>query len=290
MTDLSTPVTEFLKANSGYYRIEREWGPVMPPNTWIYSRLYFPSGYDPLAILSYSRWYSGCQSNGLNLPETSFTRYVEGDKYNFPCIDLFGVKYLVAIKRNEKGDYDQEGEYLNRNISTDKFKRVFTDGSLVILENKSVLPRIMLYGKYLVEQDPKKAQEKILRQLDFRKEIVINREPIFSNHAVYDNDSAEIVKYLPNEVTVSTNTIQPAFLLLTDTYYPGWKVYLDNIEFPLMVADGIYRAIEVPEGKHMIVFKYDPNSFKIGMVSSIVSCFILLLLILYEKRYQKTSR
>ncbi len=289
MTNLSTPVIEYLKKNTGFYRIEREWGPVLPPNTWIYSRLSSPSGYDPLAILSYAMWYRTCQGNKpLSQTDTSsnkFTRYLEENKYDSPCLDLFGVKYLVAIKRNKQDSYDPNGVYFNQQIPLGKFKEVFSDGTTAILGNTSVLPRVILYDRYFIEPKESEAQQKIYWDLDFRKDIVINRQPLFSNHAVSNTDSTEIAKYLPNEVTVRTNTLQPAFLLLTDTYYPGWKVFLDNVESPLIIADGIYKAIEVPEGKHNIVFKYDPSSFKIGMAASIASCLTLLFLILYEKRH-----
>ena len=290
MTNLSTPAIEYLKKNTGYYRIEREWGPVMPPNTWIYSRLSSPSGYDPLAVLSYAMWYRTCYSNKA-LSQTDslsnkFTRYLEENKYSSPCLDLFGVKYLIAIKRNKEDSYDPNGEYFNKQIPLEKFKEVFSDGTTAILENTSVLPRVILYDRYYIEPKEPEAQQKIYRDLDFRKDIVINRKPYFSNHAVNNIDTAEIAKYLPNEVTIRTNTLHPTFLLLTDTYYPGWKVFLDNLESPLIIADGIYKAIEVPEGKHNIVFRYDPISFKIGAVASIVSCVTLLLLVLYEKRHE----
>ena len=290
MTNLSTPVIEYLKKNTGYHRIEREWGPVLPPNTWIYSRLSSPSGYDPLALLSYAMWYRMCQgSQPLGQADSlsnKFTRYLEENKYDSPCLDIFGVKYLVAIKRNKQDSYDTNGVYFNQLIPLEKFKEVFSDGTTAVLENTSVLPRVILYDRYFIEPKASDAQQKIYWDLDFRKDIVINREPLFSDHAVSNADTADIAKYLPNEVTVRTNTHHAAFLLLTDTYYPGWKVFLDNIESPLIIADGIYKGVEVPEGKHNIIFKYHPSSFNIGMVSSIVACLTLLLLILYEKRHE----
>ena len=103
MTNITTPVIEFLQKNVGNSRIEREWGPVLPANTWIYFGLSSPSGYDPLIPLSYARWYGICQNDklaGNPSKMDNYTRYLEVNKYDSPCLDIFGVKYLLAIKRN----------------------------------------------------------------------------------------------------------------------------------------------------------------------------------------------
>ncbi len=290
MTDLSTQVTDYLKANTGNFRIEREWGPVMPPNTWIYPHLYSSSGYDPLAIKQYARWYQVCQydkNSGMqDLSKNKFTRYLEADKYDSPCLDLFGVKYLVAIKRNNEGEFDPDGTYYSKRIPAEKFKEVYSDGRTAVLENISVLPRAILYDEYSVEEDEIKAQDRSYWEMDFRKDIAINKQPLFSNHMVDPLDSAAIVKYSPNEVVVETATLQPVFLLLTDTYYPGWKVSIDGKESSLLIADGIFKAAEVPAGVHKIIFKYNPGSFKIGLLSSIISIFILLFSLYYEKQHE----
>jgi hypothetical protein len=293
MTNLNTPLTDYLKENSGNYRIEREWGPVMPPNTWIYFHLSSPSGYDPLAILSYARWYRAYQSDKsgeeVDISNNSYTRYLESNIYNSSFFDLFGVKYLVAIKRDKEGKYDSNGDNVNIKIPLDKFDKVFSDGSLIILENKTVMSRVVLYDKFYVEPDDLKAQEKMVKELNFHDEVVINQLPSLTYHKISFDDTADIIEYSPNTVKIHTKTANPTILMLTDTFYPGWKVYLDNKESPLLVADGVYRAVEVPVGFHEIVFKYEPISFKLGLFTSIISVFILILVILYERQHNKVG-
>jgi hypothetical protein len=293
MTALSTPITEFLEANSGNYRIEREWGPVIPPNTWIYFHLSSPSGYDPLAILSYARWYLANQSDRpmgkIDPSSQMYTRYLESNVYNSSYFDLFGVKYLVAIKRDKEGRYDPNGDNVNTKIPIDMFDKLFSDGSLIILENKTVMSRAILYDKFYVEPDSLKAQNKMVEELNFRDEVVINKVPSLSYHKVSSADTADIIKYLPASVTIHTKTANSTILMLTDTYYPGWKVYLDNRESRLLLADGVYRAVEVPAGFHEVLFKYEPISFKLGLFTSIISVFTLILVILYGRQHDKIS-
>ena len=151
------------------------------------------------------------------------------------------------------------------------------------MENKQVLPRVLLYDNYLVEGNEIKAQEKAFFDTDFKNTVVLDSAPLLKNHELKVGNMATISKYAPNEVAIESKTQSSVILLLTDTYYPGWKVYLDGVQTKLLKADGVYKAVDVPQGRHEIVFKYDPLSFKIGLVTSVMSVIVLLLVLLYEK-------
>jgi hypothetical protein len=284
MANLSVPVLEFLQKNTGEYRIEREWGPLLPPNTWIYSHLYSPSGYDPLSIKSYARWYKIYQreqldglSQPINLEEDRFTRYLETQSYQSSFLDLVGVKYLVALKRDREGNIDLEGQYLNSKIPKDKFRLVFEDGATVVLENLSVLPRVILYDKFLVETNDLRAQEKLQNGIIFHDEIVINGYPLFTEYNITSSDSATIESYEPNKILIATQTQKPSFLMLTDTYFPGWNAFIDGNPSTIYTADGTFRAVEIPPGKHNIEFIYKPESFSFGLKISIISLAFLII-------------
>jgi uncharacterized membrane protein YfhO len=73
----------------------------------------------------------------------------------------------------------------------------------------------------------------------------------------------------------------PGLVLLTDTYYPGWKAYVDGERTELLEADYLFRGVAVPEGEHQIEFVYDPASFKIGVALSLsaIVCMLAMLAI-----------
>jgi len=68
-------------------------------------------------------------------------------------------------------------------------------------------------------------------------------------------------------------------LVLTDTFYPGWKAYIDGEETKIYPTDIAFRGIFVPKGKHDIVFRYKPESFYYSVYISIVTLVVSLLLI-----------
>ena len=65
-------------------------------------------------------------------------------------------------------------------------------------------------------------------------------------------------------------------MVLTDIYYPGWKAFIDGTETKIYRADGLVRAIFVPEGDHTIEFVYLPESYTIGITISLITALILV--------------
>ncbi len=74
----------------------------------------------------------------------------------------------------------------------------------------------------------------------------------------------------PSLVSLRVETIQGSWLLLSDTWYPGWCVELDGAETTLYKADYLFRAVWVPSGRHNIEFRYRSSLFVIGGVLSVI--------------------
>ncbi len=57
----------------------------------------------------------------------------------------------------------------------------------------------------------------------------------------------------------------PAWLVLTDTYYPGWRATVNDRAVPVAVANYAFRAVPVPAGASTVVFSYEPTSYRLGL-------------------------
>ena len=65
------------------------------------------------------------------------------------------------------------------------------------------------------------------------------------------------------------------FLLLLDTYFPGWVANVNGRPTEIYCADYNFRAVTLPAGKSTIRFSYQPNSLRIGMALSLISLLAL---------------
>ena len=84
----------------------------------------------------------------------------------------------------------------------------------------------------------------------------------------------EAVSYRPNHVTVQTSQEGNGFLVLMDSYFPGWTVTVDGEQRPILRANHYYRAVQLGPGEHTLEFDYFPEGFKAGLVISGVT-FVL---------------
>jgi len=120
------------------------------------------------------------------------------------------------------------------------------------------MPRVKLFSHYEVFNDPKALLKRFYEDdFDYRNTLLLEKDP----HIVITGEpgvesKADIVSYNPNKIVVSVSTDQPALLFLSDSYYPGWKVTVNNREEDISIADYTLRAVVVPSGKSRVVFSY----------------------------------
>jgi hypothetical protein len=68
----------------------------------------------------------------------------------------------------------------------------------------------------------------------------------------------------PDAVTMPVVLAEPGWVLLAETYYPGWYAWVDGRPVPLLRANLAFRAVAVPAGSHTVVFDYQPASVRLG--------------------------
>jgi Bacterial membrane protein YfhO len=83
--------------------------------------------------------------------------------------------------------------------------------------------------------------------------------------------SFDVVGATPNRVEISVRANHDGWLILSDVWYPGWRATIDGIEVPVEKADYLFRGVAVPTGEHLIRFSYQPLSFYLGAVISLVA-------------------
>ena len=89
------------------------------------------------------------------------------------------------------------------------------------------------------------------------------------------SSNVEITEYRDNQVKLQVETESPGLLVLGDTYYPGWKAYVDGEKTPIYPTDVALRSVYLEPGEHEVKFVYSPGSFKVGALVSVLSLLAL---------------
>jgi uncharacterized membrane protein YfhO len=94
--------------------------------------------------------------------------------------------------------------------------------------------------------------------------------------------TVRISSYEPEEVILEADLPGDGYVILADSFYPGWHAELDSKPVPVLRAQHALRAVAVPRGAHRIRFYYIPSSLLIGAVVSVLSALLLVAMALLE--------
>ena len=161
--------------------------------------------------------------------------------------------------------------------------KVWSDGTYAIYDYPQALPRVHLYSDVRTATDDATLLASLFAPTtDIYKTVFVEQSPdvLFDTSAT---GSATITAYHSHEVTVHTKTTGRMLLFLSDTYYPGWKVTLDEKPATLYRTNYTFRGVAVPEGTHTVTFTYQPLSFTVGVVGSVTGVILCGLLLLMKR-------
>ena len=88
---------------------------------------------------------------------------------------------------------------------------------------------------------------------------------------------AEVTKHEPNGLEIHTASAAPSVLVLSENYFPGWRVNVDGQPAQLLRVNYNLRGVALPAGEHVVSFQYRPWSVLIGAIVSLLTLTGLLL-------------
>jgi hypothetical protein len=123
--------------------------------------------------------------------------------------------------------------------------------------------------------------------MDLQKEAVADKKfaPILekfqSRFVPSPTDPAStiaLIDYDSDFVTYEVDAKKAELAIFSEVYYPkGWQISIDGEPAEMIRVNYILRALPVPEGKHIITFRFDPQSIKITDSIAYAALFIMLL-------------
>jgi hypothetical protein len=168
-----------------------------------------------------------------------------------------------------------------------------------ILRNKSALPRAwVVHSARLQPVAPtQRAREQLMDtllyhndpflfdpmriELNVRESAIIETGEVGSlrrfapGTGVNARESVKFVVYEPQRIELEARLESPGFVILADTFYPGWRLEIDGKPATIHRANRLMRGAAVTAGIHRLVYRYDPLSFRIGLGMSGVGVFVL---------------
>jgi hypothetical protein len=88
---------------------------------------------------------------------------------------------------------------------------------------------------------------------------------------------AVVTREESRQLVIEAQAPADGFLLLADTFYPGWTAQVDGTPTPVYRANLSVRGIRLPKGRHEVRFSYEAPGFVRGLQITLLAVSMLLL-------------
>ncbi|MEW6185616.1 MAG: YfhO family protein [Thermodesulfobacteriota bacterium] len=149
-----------------------------------------------------------------------------------------------------------------------------------LYENKTALPRAFLVPTFQVVKKGKERISLLTRKgFDPAQTVLLEEDPqapVSTGYRIPLGEEVRIVNRSLNRLEIIAACTEPRFLFLSETFYPGWKVWVDGKLQKIYQANHAFRAVALAAGQHSIVFLYRPFTFYCGLAISGLTFLILV--------------
>lgn len=112
-------------------------------------------------------------------------------------------------------------------------------------------------------------------RFDPRSTVLVDEGPTRPPVAGFVGE-ARITEARADRIRVESRSSHQGFLTLLVGSMPGWRVWLDGRPAPVERANAIFIGTEVPEGDHVVEFRFLPTTAVVGVSVTLLTALFLL--------------
>lgn len=233
------------------------------PNLGMLERFYTLDGYD--GGLLPLRMYAEFQRKLVDIRDIWLYGRLHDQARSIPSLQVIGMlngRYLLLDGSDPLPTQEE------------RLLRPLHDGSISIYENVAALPRAFIAHRARVIEEEKEVLATIFAPtFEPTQEVVLfpPGQPIAAVTPLANVERVDIVEYTPEHIFIEVEALSEGYLVLADTFYPGWCARVDGQPVEILRADYLLRAVRLSPGIHKVVFSYEPGSFQRGLTISLFS-------------------
>ena len=229
-------------------------------------------GYDSIISKQFTDYMTAVEPQN-ELLNNRIQPIANWESLNSPLLDVLGVRYIISSEA----------------IDLPKLEQVWQGEGVRIYENLAAAPRA-----YTLPQTAMAVVDDALaamNDLDPRSHVVVETADVphgFNSGSKMaipaELEAAQIASYRNIEVLVDARVDEPSWLILNDSYFPGWKAYIRPLgegedaeqEVPIIRVNGNFRGMTLEPGAWTVRFRYSPASFQLGGLLSAMGAIVLV--------------
>jgi hypothetical protein len=210
-------------------------------------------GYNPLRLAEVA-------DRGMGAGETVAVDYQRiftplYPSYRSMMADLLGLRYIAT---------DLPVEQIDKALKPGDLTLVANTRNAYIYENPRALPRVLFAFDWQPANFERITKDGHWPYFDPRRTVLLRgrQQSLIGSlqpRPVSLPEAATAIQiYRNTEVQVIVDTPRPGFLVLNDVWHPWWFGSVDGAPAEIHRANILFRAIEVPAGRHVVRFEFRP--------------------------------
>lgn len=225
----------------------------------------------PLTVTTINQWNLG----ELQASQTGMKERFQTDKKRTHSIEYNNAERTrsgfdsISIILNHT--LDEEGYWLETPDYVENYKksehcRLSEDVPYAYYTNDVVDKKDVEYSEWISDTFVSPYQIYVEQKFD---------NPTANNQLINENIMAE--HFYPGDILFNINQLEEGYLVVHQSYYPGWNVYVDGKREKVIKINKTFLGVHMEGGAHEIKFTFRPLDFYLGFAISIVY-FILFIL------------
>lgn len=213
------------------------------------------NGYNPLRIGIYDRMISPGEAPA-NWRVRSFAGAFSG--YDCQLARALGLAYLVI---------DRPISEIEQHSRPERMETLLAGPDIWIYRFNDALPRVKFHTRFQVADADALTSNGQLRFPPGAEYAIVDDETpptaaYWSAGGIAPAGEAILLNWQQDRVEIEVFAPSAGVLVVHDTFYPGWTATIDSRPAAIMRADTLFRGVEVPAGRHLVVMQFDPLSLE----------------------------
>lgn len=195
---------------------------------------------------------------------------------HYPFIDFLNVRYIYV---------PPGGSPLREDVVP-----VYHGADGTVFRNDHALPRYFFPRSFALEPSFSKAVARLKEIPDFHERALVDEVPSRVRAQASDlaraatlgpvsggGGSIRIVRYGFNETDLDVDSSGWNLLATSDSWWPGWRVYIGDQRWPHVRVNGAFLGTFIPPGHAIVRLRYAPSQFAQGVRISVATLALLVI-------------
>ena len=167
---------------------------------------------------------------------------------------VWGVEYTIAAKPPPEGG-----------------KMVFHGASGInVYQHSEAFPRAWAVHELVQASNPEVGKRMIMEQVSDFHHMAFLLDPAPHLETCGSPDGVAVQEHAPNRVRIQVKMACKGMVILSDTFFPGWRATIDGASAPIYEVNAAMRGVIVPAGAHTLTFQYRPASVVWGALLTLL--------------------